>query len=363
MSASLIFMVPTQTSVGSAIPIVVARKNIGSSTPGVVKQNGPRHPATRRLQSISRVYTCLLSALRCGEGWFNGEKMLYRIMQTAHTVLFLWDIQYCFYGTCDMHLLVFSAFSWEISWVVAGRYGAKWQHTICALSVCKRDVSCTLHFVHAKLSSFPKSLLKETWPKQKKTSSLFTNNDTTITICITNIIITTIILSTFTLYLPIRPLLHPLPFPTARIEPLAVCRFSRNTRWPVAVGEPFHEAQPKSSVNNSVFLLSRQNDDALKFNRPWMPNLNYENPFGACLPPCNGSSAAAPETAGSRKTWRLRTLFKPHCCVNGRGYRLNLKVSKFVYFCGLCFFSFYGNLRQAAQTFGHVECQQIQWIY
>ena len=37
--------------------------------------------------------------------------------------------------------------------------------------------------------------------------------------------------------------------------------------------------------------------------------------------------------------------------------------SKFVYFCGLCFFSFYGNLRQAAQTFGHVECQQIQWIY
>ena len=115
---------------------------------------------------------------------------------------------------------------------------------------------------------------------QAKKTSLFTNNDTTITICITNIIMTTIILSTFTLYLPIRPLLHPLPFPTARIEPLAVCRFSRNTRWPVAVGEPFHEAQPKSSVNNSVFLLSRQNDDALKFNQPWMPHLNYENPLG-----------------------------------------------------------------------------------
>ena len=168
MSAPLIFMVPAQISVGSTIPIVVARKNIGSSTPGVVEQNGPRHPASCRLQSISRVYTCLLSALRCGEGWFNGEKMLYRIMQTAHTVLFLWDIQYCFYGTCDMHLVVFSTFSWEISWVVAGRYGAKWQHTICALSVCKRDVSRILHFVHAKLSSFPKSLLEETWTKQKK---------------------------------------------------------------------------------------------------------------------------------------------------------------------------------------------------
>lgn len=166
MSASLIFMVPAQISVGSTIPIVVARKNIGSSTPGVVEQNGPRHPASCRRQSISRVYTCLLSALRCGEGWFNGEKMLYRIMQTAHTVLFLWDIQYCFYGTCDMHLLVFSAFSWEISWVVAGRYGAKWQHTICALSVCKRDVSRILHFVHAKLSSFPKSLLEETWKRE-----------------------------------------------------------------------------------------------------------------------------------------------------------------------------------------------------
>lgn len=78
-----------------------------------------------------------------------------RTTQRAHTVSMLFVT----------YFLVFPAFSWKFS----RRFlGAKWQHTICALSVCKRDVSLTLHFVLAKLSSFAKSVLKESWTKHKK---------------------------------------------------------------------------------------------------------------------------------------------------------------------------------------------------
>ena len=108
MSASLLFMIPARIFVGSTTPKTVARKNIGPSTTGVVEQNGPRHPASCRFQSVSRVYTCLLSALCFGEGWFNGKEM----QDYAESA-------YCFYAICNVFLTlpgvflkVFPAFSW-----------------------------------------------------------------------------------------------------------------------------------------------------------------------------------------------------------------------------------------------------------
>ena len=76
----------------------------------------------------------------------------------GHTVLFLWDLWHASLGLLSVFLGDFLG--------GCGKICAKWQHTICALSVCKRDVSRILHFVHAKLSSFPKSLLEETWKRE-----------------------------------------------------------------------------------------------------------------------------------------------------------------------------------------------------
>ena len=49
-----------------------------------------------------------------------------------------------------------------------------------------------------------------------------------------------------------------------------------------------------------------------------------------CLPHAMAHQPRRQKLPAVRKTWRLRTLFKPHCCVNGRGYRLNLEVCLFL---------------------------------